>query len=200
MLVYYLVLSHHSKRRHKVRSGLVRIPRSTHATLPQWMSRHPWRARAWRRVHLLSAALHHNIKSVLGVSIHFFPPPPPLCTTESLPSSFHPSFSRSSSVCLHDSRSVRPSVRGFRIFISGIGKRPRLCPLPSVLHRGPPVTSFPLNQYLSSHIIWEGFLHHLKEGSTLTAPPREYNNLECEFGKMLKRGTLLYQGSKGPKR
>ena len=81
----YLVLYHHSKRQHKIRSGLVRIPRSTHATLPQWMSRHPWRARAWRRVHLLSAALHHNIKSVLGVSIHFFPPPPPLCTTESLP-------------------------------------------------------------------------------------------------------------------
>ena len=146
----------------------------------------------------MSAALHHNIKSVLGVSIHFFPPPPPLCTTESLPSSSHPSLSRSSSVCLHDS----PSVRGFRIFISGIGKRPRLCPLLPALHRGPPpVTSFPLNQYLSSHIILEGFLHHLKEGSTLTAPPREYNSLECEFGKMLKRRNLLYQewrkGSKG---
>ena len=105
-MLVYLVLYHHSKRRHKVRSGLVRIPRSTHATLPQWMS-DTLGGRAWRRVHLLSAALHHNIKSVLGVSIHFFPASSSVYNR--VPSSFHPSFSRSSSVCLHDSRSVRPS-------------------------------------------------------------------------------------------
>ena len=128
--------------------------------------RHP-RGRAWRRVHLLSAALHHNIKSVAGVSIHFFPPP--LCTTEFLPPPILPFLAPPPFAYM----TVGPSVRGFRIFISGIGKWPRLCPLLSVLHRGPLVTCFPLNQYLSSHIIWEGFLHHLKEGSTLTAP-REY--------------------------
>ena len=105
-MLVYLVLYHHSKRRHIVRSGLVRIPRSTHATLPQWMS-DTLGGRAWRRVHLLSAALHHNIKSVVGVSIHFFPAS---SVYNRVPSSFLlPSFSRSSSVCLHDSRSVRPS-------------------------------------------------------------------------------------------
>ena len=132
--------------------------------------RHP-RGRAWRRVHLLSAALHHNIKSVAGVSIHFFPPP--LCTTEFLPPPILPFLAPPPFAYMTVGPSVGPSVRGFRIFISGIGKWPRLCPLLSVLHRGPLVTCFPLNQYLSSHIIWEGFLHHLKEGSTLTAP-REY--------------------------
>ena len=88
----------------KIRSGQ---DSAKHSRNPAPMdARHP-RGRAWRRVHLLSAALHHNIKSVAGVSIHFFPAS---SVYNRVPSSFLlPSFSRSSSVCLHDSRSVRPS-------------------------------------------------------------------------------------------